>query len=193
MPAGPTLIAGLGNPGPEYAETRHNAGFWFIDRLARDQHIELRSDKRCAGDLGQLGSGSERRWLLKPQTFMNHSGRSLAALANYYNIPASQIIVVYDEIDLPPGTVRLKFSGGHGGHNGMRDIVQQLGSADFYRVRIGIGHPGHRDHVVSYVLGRPTKAEREQIEASIDRVLTEIPAILDGEYEKVMHRLHSSH
>lgn len=193
MPAGPTLIAGLGNPGSEYAETRHNAGFWFIDSLARDQHVELRSDKRCAGDVGQLGSGNERCWLLKPQTFMNHSGRSLAAFANYYNIPASRIIVVYDEIDLPPGTVRFKFSGGHGGHNGMRDIVQQLGSADFYRVRIGVGHPGHRDKVVSYVLGRPPKEEREQIEASIDKLLAELPAIFRGEYEKVMHRLHSSH
>lgn len=192
MPAAPSLIAGLGNPGSEYAETRHNAGFWFIDALARDQHVDLRNDKRCAGDVGQIGAGSDRCWLLKPNTFMNHSGRSLAAISSYYNIPPDRIIVVYDEIDLPPGTVRFKFRGGHGGHNGMRDIIQALGSADFYRVRIGVGHPGHRDQVVPYVLGRPSKADREAINAAIDKVIAEIPAILRGDYEQVMHRLHTS-
>ncbi len=192
MPAGPTLIAGLGNPGPEYAETRHNAGFWFLDALVREFHVDLRRDKRCAGDVGQIGSGNERCWLLKPTVFMNHSGRSVAALANYYNIPADQIVVVYDEIDLPPGTVRFKFQGGHGGHNGMRDIIQHLGTADFYRVRIGIGHPGHRDQVVPYVLGRPSKADRELIEASVSKMLAEVPAMLRGDYEPLMHRLHSN-
>ena len=192
MPAGPSLIAGLGNPGPEHAETRHNAGFWFIDALVRDQHVELRSDKRYAGDIGQIGTASDRCWLLKPNTFMNHSGRSLAALVNYYNIPAERIIVVYDEIDLPPGTVRFKFRGGHGGHNGMRDIIQALGTADFYRVRIGVGHPGHRDQVVPYVLGRPSKNDRELINAAIDKVVAEMPAMLRGDYEQVMHRLHTT-
>lgn len=192
MPAAPSLIAGLGNPGSEYAETRHNAGFWFIDALARDQHIDLRNDKRCAGDVGQIGAGGDRCWLLKPNTFMNHSGRSLAAISSYYNIPPDRIIVVYDEIDLPPGTVRFKFRGGHGGHNGMRDIIQALGSADFYRVRIGVGHPGHRDQVVPYVLGRPSKADRQAIITAIDKVIAEIPAILRGDYEQVMHHLHTS-
>lgn len=192
MPAGPSLIAGLGNPGSEYAETRHNAGFWFVDALARQLHVDLRSDKRCAGEVGQIGTGDERCRLLKPNTFMNHSGRSLAALAAYYNIPADRIIVAYDEIDLPPGTVRFKYRGGHGGHNGMRDIIQHLGTVDFYRIRIGVGHPGDRDQVVPYVLGRPSKADRELIDAAIGKVLDEIPAILRGDYEQVMHRLHSS-
>lgn len=192
MPAGPTLIAGLGNPGSEYAETRHNAGFWFIDALAHKLRINLRGDKRYAGDIGQIGSGSERCWLLKPNTFMNHSGRSVAALASYYNIPAERIIVVYDEIDLPSGSVRFKFKGGHGGHNGMRDIIQQLGTADFYRIRIGVGHPGHRDQVVPYVLGRPSRSDHDLINTGIDRVLAEIPAILRGDYEAVMHHLHTN-
>lgn len=192
MPAAPLLIAGLGNPGPEYAETRHNAGFWFLDALARKHHVDLRSDKRCGGDVGELIEGDHRCRLLKPTTFMNHSGRSLATLANYYNIPADQIVVVYDEIDLPPGTVKFKFQGGHGGHNGMRDIIQHLGTPDFHRVRIGVGHPGHKDQVVPYVLGRPSKSDRELIDQSIDRMLDEVPALLRGEYEPLMHRLHSN-
>ncbi len=191
MPAAPLLIAGLGNPGAEYAETRHNAGFWFMDALTREHRIDLRFDKRSQGEIGQIDGGDERCWLLKPQTFMNHSGRSLAALANYYNIPADRIIVVYDEIDLPPGTVRFKFRGGHGGHNGMRDIIQHLGTADFYRVRVGVGHPGDKDRVIPYVLGRPSRDDRKLIDASIDRVLTELPGILRGDYEKIMHRLHT--
>jgi len=192
VPAGPSLIAGLGNPGSEYAETRHNAGFWFIDALARELHVDLRNDKRCAGEVGQIGSGDERCWLLKPNTFMNHSGRSLAALAGYYDIPAERIIVVYDEIDLPPGIVRFKYRGGHGGHNGMRDIIQALGTPDFYRIRIGVGHPGHRDQVVPYVLSRPSRVDRELIDTAIGKVLDEISAIMRGDYEQVMHRLHSS-
>ncbi|WP_259053419.1 aminoacyl-tRNA hydrolase [Methylohalomonas lacus] len=191
MPAAPLLIAGLGNPGAEYAETRHNAGFWFMDALTREHRINLRFDKRSQGEIGQLDGDGERCWLLKPQTFMNHSGRSLAALANYYNIPADRIIVVYDEIDLPPGTVRFKFKGGHGGHNGMRDIIQHLGTADFYRVRVGVGHPGDKDRVIPYVLGRPSRDDRKLIDESIDRVLTELPGILRGDYEKIMHRLHT--
>lgn len=192
MPAAPFLIAGLGNPGPEYAETRHNAGFWFLDALARKHHVDLRSDKRCAGDVGELMAGNHRCRLLKPTTFMNHSGRSLAALANYYNISADQIVVVYDEIDLPPGSVKFKFQGGHGGHNGLRDIIQHLGTPDFHRVRIGVGHPGHKDQVVPYVLGRPSKSDCELIVQSIDRMLDEVPALLRGEYEALMHRLHSN-
>lgn len=192
MTAGPKLLAGLGNPGQEYAETRHNAGFWFMDAVVREQRIDLRSEKRFSGDVGKIETEGSRCWLLKPNTFMNLSGRSVAALASYYNIPAAEIIVVYDEIDLPPGTVRFKFGGGHGGHNGMRDIIQHLGTADFHRVRIGVGHPGHKDQVVPYVLGRPPQTERELILSAIDNVLAELPAILRGEYEKVMHRLHSS-
>lgn len=192
MTAGPKLLVGLGNPGQEYAETRHNAGFWFINAVVREQRIDLRNEKRFSGDVGKIETEGSRCWLLKPATFMNLSGRSVAALASYYNIPAAETIVVYDEIDLPPGTVRFKFGGGHGGHNGMRDIIQQLGTADFHRVRIGVGHPGHKDQVVPYVLGRPPQTERELILSAIDNVLAELPAILRGEYEKVMHRLHSS-
>ncbi|MCS3902099.1 PTH1 family peptidyl-tRNA hydrolase [Methylohalomonas lacus] len=162
-----------------------------MDALTREHRINLRFDKRSQGEIGQLDGDGERCWLLKPQTFMNHSGRSLAALANYYNIPADRIIVVYDEIDLPPGTVRFKFKGGHGGHNGMRDIIQHLGTADFYRVRVGVGHPGDKDRVIPYVLGRPSRDDRKLIDESIDRVLTELPGILRGDYEKIMHRLHT--
>lgn len=163
-----------------------------MDAVVREQRIDLRSEKRYSGDVGKIETEDSRCWLLKPATFMNLSGRSVAALANYYNIPAAEIIVVYDEIDLPPGTVRFKFGGGHGGHNGMRDIIQHLGTADFHRIRIGVGHPGHKDQVVPYVLGRPPQAERELILSAIDNVLAELSAILRGEYEKVMHRLHSS-
>lgn len=187
----PKLIAGLGNPGAEYAETRHNAGFWFLDALVREYHVELRPEKRFSAEACQLASGDERCWLLKPATFMNLSGRAVAGFASYYNIAPAEIIVIYDEIDLPPGSVRFKFRGGHGGHNGIRDIIQHLGSPDFYRVRIGVGHPGHRDQVISYVLGRPPKAERELIQTAIDSVLVEMPGIFRGDYEKVMHRLHS--
>lgn len=191
MPAGPKLIAGLGNPGAKYAETRHNVGYWLADALARRYSVQFRSAQRFAGETGQLSSGTERCWLLKPTTFMNLSGRSVAALAGYFNIPPAEILVVYDEIDLPPGTVRLKFRGGAGGHNGMRDIIQHLGTPDFYRLRIGVGHPGYRDEVISYVLGRPSPAERRLIEESIARVIDEMPDVLRGDYEKVMHRLHT--
>lgn len=187
----PKLIAGLGNPGAEYAETRHNAGFWFVDALAREYHADLRPQKKFSAEIDQLGSGDERCWLLKPTTFMNLSGQAIASVASYYNITPAEIIVVYDEIDLPPGTVRFKFRGGAGGHNGMRDTIQHLGTQDFYRIRIGVGHPGDRDQVIRYVLGRPSKSERELITDSIQRVLQEMPAILRGDYEPVMHHLHT--
>lgn len=188
---GPKLIVGLGNPGPEYADTRHNVGFWFVDALARDHHLTLRSERRFSGAVCQLGTGGHRCWLLKPETFMNRSGHAVVPLAQYYNIEPASILVVHDEIDLPPGQLKLKFSGGHGGHNGLRDIIRQLGSSDFYRLRIGVGHPGHRDHVVPYVLGRPATEDRHAIEACINRVLAEMPRLLQGEYEKVMNVLHS--
>lgn len=187
---GPKLIAGLGNPGPEYADTRHNVGFWFVDALAREYQLTFRTERRFSGAACQLAADSQRCWLLKPGTYMNHSGQSVAAMAQYYDVAPASILVVHDEIDLPAGQVKLKFSGGHGGHNGLRDIIRQLGSSDFYRLRIGVGHPGHRDHVVPYVLGRPAVTDREAIEEVIVRTLTEIPQLLQGEYEKVMNELH---
>lgn len=187
---GPKLIAGLGNPGPEYADTRHNVGFWFVDALAREYQLTFRVERRFSGAVCQLATGPERCWLLKPGNYMNRSGHSVAALAQYYDVAPASILVVHDEIDLPAGQVKLKFSGGHGGHNGLRDIIRQLGSSDFYRLRIGIGHPGHRDHVVPYVLGRPAVTDREAIEDTIARTLAEIPRLLQGEYEKVMNELH---
>lgn len=187
---GPKIIAGLGNPGPEYADTRHNVGFWFVDALARQHNLTFRPERRFFGDICRLTAGASHCWLLKPDTYMNHSGRALAALAQYYDIVPDSILIVHDEIDLLPGQVKLKFAGGHGGHNGLRDIIQQLGSSDFYRLRIGVGHPGHRDHVVPYVLGRPSAEDRLAIEDCITRVLAEMPGLLEGQYEKVMNELH---
>jgi peptidyl-tRNA hydrolase, PTH1 family len=188
--SGPKIIAGLGNPGPEYADTRHNVGFWFVDALARQHHLTFRSERRFFGDLCRLMAGPAQCWLLRPATYMNHSGRAVASLAQYYSITPAAILIVHDEIDLPPGQAKLKFGGGHGGHNGLRDIIQQLGSSDFYRLRIGVGHPGHRDHVVPYVLGRPSADDRLAIEGSMARALDEMPRLLEGRYEMVMNELH---
>ncbi len=184
------LIAGLGNPGPEYADTRHNAGFWFIDALARDSGSVLGRDKRFAGELGRLERAADCR-LLKPDTFMNASGRSVAAVAAYFRIAPAQILVVHDELDLQPGVVRLKRGGGHGGHNGLRDITTALGGNGFDRLRIGIGRPpGGAAAVTPWVLGRPAAGDREAMEAAIDRAVALLPALLDEGPAKVMNRLH---
>ena len=185
------LIVGLGNPGPEYAPTRHNAGFWFVDALARQCGASFRQEPRFHGDLarGRL-DGYEFR-LLKPQTFMNRSGQSVGELARFFRIPVESILVVHDELDLSPGTARLKTGGGHGGHNGLRDLIRHLGGAGFHRLRIGIGHPGHRDQVVEYVLKKPSASDRQAIEAAIDAALAVMPLVLAGEMARAMNQLHS--
>jgi PTH1 family peptidyl-tRNA hydrolase len=162
------LVVGLGNPGPEHAATRHNAGFWLLDRLAAKEGVSLRSESRFQGIVGRMTSCGRECWLLLPQTYMNASGRAVGALARSYKIAPEEILVVHDELCLPPGTPRLKKGGGVSGHNGLNDIAAHLGSHDFWRLRIGIGHPGDRAAVVSYVLHPPGREERELMDGSIE-------------------------
>lgn len=190
MSEGIRCIVGLGNPGPKYQPTRHNAGYWLVDELARRHQLRFRSETRFQGEIARLTLEGQGCWLLKPTTFMNHSGRSVAALANYYRIPPQQILLAHDDLDLPPGTVRLKKGGGHGGHNGLRDTIAALGSREFYRLRIGIDHPGHRDQVVDFVLSRPSQEEEQKIRNAIDRAADQLPLLLLGEYDRIMNSLH---
>lgn len=186
------LVVGLGNPGSEYESTRHNAGFWFVERLAGTAEVRLRSESRFQGIVGRLtGVGGGECWLLMPQTYMNASGRSVGALARFYKIAPPEILVVYDELDLPPGTAKLKKGGGVAGHNGLKDIAAHLGTHDFWRLRFGIGHPGARDAVVDYVLHTPRREEREAIDAAIDRGLAIWPFIARGDLEAAMLKLHT--
>jgi PTH1 family peptidyl-tRNA hydrolase len=187
---GIVLIAGLGNPGPEYDRTRHNAGFWFVDALAQRHGGNFRQENKFAGQVCRVEIGGREVWLLKPQTFMNRSGQSVKLLATFYKLGAENLLVAHDEIDLPPGAVKLKRGGGHGGHNGLRDIFAHLGQ-NFLRLRIGVGHPGHKDQVVGYVLNRPTAGEQGAIDEAIERALDVMPEAIGGSLEKAMHRLHS--
>lgn len=186
------MIVGLGNPGGKYEDTRHNAGFWLVDRLAEEGRAVFRSESRFQGDVCKIIAGGKDCWLLKPNTFMNHSGRSISALAKYYKIKPENILVAHDELDLPVGSVRLKKGGGHGGHNGLRDTIAALGTKDYWRLRIGIDHPGHRDQVVDYVLNKPSKADLAAIEESISDVVHQVDGICGGEQQAVMNRLHRS-
>lgn len=186
-----SLIAGLGNPGPEYDQTRHNAGFWFVDELARRHGVTLRRENRFHGWVGRARIGGQDVWLLKPDTFMNLSGQSIVALALFYKIPRDAIVIAHDELDLPPGTIRLKRGGGHGGHNGLRSVIQHLSGPEFLRLRIGVGHPGHKDDVVDYVLHRPSRDDQRAIEDAIDAAADQVPLLLAGEFERAMHVLHS--
>ena len=186
------LIVGLGNPGAQYAGTRHNAGEDFVRELARVAGANLKADSKYHGETGEALFAGHRLRLLIPTTFMNRSGRSVAALAGFYRIAPEQMLIAHDELDLPPGTARFKFDGGHGGHNGLRDIIPALGNRrDFHRLRIGIGHPGSARQVSDYVLSRPSPADREAIAASIDEAIRALPLLLDGDATKAMTRLHS--
>ena len=185
------LIVGLGNPGAEYEQTRHNAGFWFVDELARINQCPLRKEARFHAEVGRCTLHGHDCRLQKPITFMNRSGQAVIALTDFLRIPPSEILVVHDELDLLPGTVRLKKGGGHGGHNGLRDLIAHLGTQDFMRLRVGIGHPGDRNQVVDYVLHRPSREERDQIDAAIQRALDVMPLAVAGEFERAMHKLHS--
>lgn len=184
------LIVGLGNPGPTYERTRHNAGFWFVDELARRHGSAFRIEPKFFGETSRLSLNGREYWLLKPATFMNRSGQAVVSMAGFYKVPPESILVVHDEIDLPPGTVRLKRGGGHGGHNGLRDLIARLGGG-FARLRIGVGHPGSSDQVVDYVLNRPSKQDEELILKAIDEAADAFPLIVEGGFEKAMHRLHS--
>ena len=185
------LIVGLGNPGPKYAETRHNAGFWFVDELARRSGGGFRSDAKFYGESCKIYAAGRDCWLLKPTTFMNRSGQSVSSLAKYFDIPMQQILVAHDELDLDAGVVRLKQGGGHAGHNGLRDIISALGGRDFWRLRLGIAHPGDSRQVVDYVLGRPSKTDAQLIDGAIQNAACELPDLLVGEFQRAMHRLHA--
>jgi PTH1 family peptidyl-tRNA hydrolase len=185
------LVAGLGNPGRKYQSTRHNAGFWWVERLAESAHALLRAETRFHGRAGRLAPPHGDAWLLLPETFMNHSGRAVAALASFYKIAPQDVLIVHDELDLPPGTVKLKKGGGTGGHNGVSDVSAQLGTKDFWRLRIGIGHPGVRDDVIDYVLCPPRAEERGAIDESIDRSLALWPLLAEGKLEAAMLKLHT--
>ncbi len=183
------LIVGLGNPGDQYLKTRHNAGFWFVDSLAYQANATFRRDNKFHGECLKLSQPSPH-WLLKPDTYMNRSGQAVTALARFYRIEPEHILVVHDELDLPPGTARLKRGGGHGGHNGLRDIVQHLGSKDFLRLRLGIGHPGHSKQVANYVLKNPSATDQSVIEQAMQGALEVLPLVLSGELNKAMNTLH---
>jgi peptidyl-tRNA hydrolase, PTH1 family len=185
-----TLIVGLGNPGPTYARTRHNAGFELVDELARRSGVSLRHEARHQGELARASIGGTDVWLLKPMTYMNLSGQSARSVAGFYRIPPQSILVAHDELDFPPGAVRLKEGGGAGGHNGLRDLIAQLGD-DFWRLRIGIGHPGDRGEVLDYVLGRPPAAEAALIHEAVLAAADAVPIMLSDGAQKAMNRLHA--
>jgi PTH1 family peptidyl-tRNA hydrolase len=186
------LIVGLGNPGSEYRGTRHNAGADFVEQLARSGAAALRAESRFAGLAGQTSIAGHDLRLLIPTTFMNRSGRAVAAMATFYKITPEQILIAHDELDIQPGTARFKRGGGHGGHNGLRDIIPALGNnRDFYRLRIGIGHPGHASRVSGYVLSAPSAEDRGLIDAAIDEAIAALPLLLAGDETKAMTRLHS--
>jgi len=186
------LIVGLGNPGPEYDQTRHNAGALFVERVAASQRANLSVDRKYFGLVGKFNHQGREVRLLIPTTYMNRSGQSVAALANFFKIKPEEILVAHDELDMPPGVAKLKQGGGHGGHNGLRDIIAQLGNQNnFHRLRLGIGHPGHASLVSGYVLGRAPRSEQELLEQSIDFALDVLPEILAGDWTVAMRKLHS--
>ena len=188
----PKLLVGLGNPGPKYTETRHDAGFWFVDRLVTGHGASFRREAKFHGDTAMLRLPGHDCRVLKPSTFMNECGRSVQAAMHFYALKPAELLVVHDEIDLPPGVVRLKRGGGHGGHNGLRDILECLGEAGFLRLRLGVGHPGHADQVIDYVLDRPSVSERTLIDEAIMRALEVMPLVFDGHGQKAMTKLHTN-
>lgn len=185
------LIVGLGNPGKEYAGTRHNAGFQWVDRLAEMLHVTLKPEIRFHGLCAHVNQKNTDLWLLEPQTYMNASGRSVVALCQFYKIQTDEMIVIHDELDLPPGSAKLKKGGGLGGHNGLKDIAAKLGTQDFWRLRIGVGHPGNRDAVVGYVLHPPRKEEAQLIDEAIERSLEVWPLLAQDACEAAMLKLHT--
>jgi PTH1 family peptidyl-tRNA hydrolase len=186
------LFVGLGNPGPEYEATRHNAGFWWIDALARDLKLALVPERAYHGLVARAQVGGKPIWLLEPRTFMNASGKSVAALARFFKIEAGEILVVHDELDIVPGQAKLKRGGSHAGHNGLRDIHAQLGTADYWRLRLGIGHPGVKSEVLGWVLKKPLKEQREAIDDAIARTLRAFPALMAGEMDEATMLIHTS-
>jgi peptidyl-tRNA hydrolase, PTH1 family len=187
------LVVGLGNPGKEYERTRHNAGFWLVERFASQSGLALRKDGKYQALVGRIepGTGSNGAWLVLPQSFMNASGRAVHMLAGFFKIPAAEILVIHDELDFEPGTAKIKQGGGIAGHNGLKDISQRLGSHDYWRLRLGIGHPGERGAVSDYVLGKPSTEDRAEIDEAIGRSIEILPLCLSGDMQGAMQKLHS--
>ncbi|MEJ2115639.1 MAG: aminoacyl-tRNA hydrolase [Gammaproteobacteria bacterium] len=184
------LIVGLGNPGDKDAKTRHNAGFWFVDALASKEKVAFKQETKFKGEVAHFSCQGEKIWLLKPHTYMNDSGESLRWFSDFYKIPTEQILVAHDEIDLPSGKVKIKWSGGHGGHNGLRSIFAHL-NKDFWRLRLGVGHPGHKDQVVSYVLKKTNQKDRDEIDVAIINAMDTVNDLVVGDMEAAMRKLHT--
>jgi PTH1 family peptidyl-tRNA hydrolase len=191
MPNTISLIAGLSNPGNEYAKTRHNAGAWLLEKLAAQYHETLKNESKFSAYTGKIQINEEDCRLLIPTTFMNLSGNAIKAVSNFFRIPAQNILVVHDELDLPVGTIRFKQGGGDGGHNGLRSCTSQLGSNQYWRLRIGIGHPGDRNRVHDYVLSKPSKADHDLIMDAIENAINVLPQFISGETQKAIQQLHS--
>ncbi len=185
------LIAGLGNPGTTYAETRHNAGFWFLDSLAQRSQATFRSQSRLKAKTARVTLNGRDCQLVRPTTFMNHSGEAIRAVMDYFQVSVANLLIAYDELDLPPGVSRLKLGGGHGGHNGMRDVFRHLPEHDFLRLRIGIGHPGNKDAVTNYVLSRPGASDEKLIWHAIEQAIAVLPDVLEGRLPQAMKALHT--
>ncbi len=188
MPAAIKLIVGLGNPGSDYETTRHNAGVWFIQTLCDQNHLTLKTDKKFFGKIAKHANCH----LLFPTTFMNNSGQAVAVITKFFKITAQEILVVHDELDLPAGTIKIKQGGGHAGHNGIRSIIQHLGTPNFLRLRIGINHPGHKDKVTHYVLSKPNAHEQKTIQSAIIQATNIVPWLLTGDIAKATHELHTT-
>ena len=185
------LLVGLGNPGPEYRDTRHNAGFWFVDEVARELKASLAPERSHFGLVARVNLREGPVWLLEPMTFMNLSGKSVGALARFFKIAPAEILVAHDELDLLPGQVKMKLGGSHAGHNGLKDIHAALGSADFWRLRLGIGHPGVRAEVVNYVLRKPAAEERAAIDKSIAQGVSALDLLVEGDMERALMKVHA--
>lgn len=186
------LIVGLGNPGPEHARTRHNAGFHFVEALAERQGARWALESKLFGEVAKVEIAGQPVWLLKPATYMNLSGKSVTAAQRFWKIEPEQTLLAHDELDMPPGVARLKFDGGHGGQNGLRDTIRLLGHGKFHRLRLGIGHPGHKDRVVGWVLGRPSPQDAVLMEQAIDAAIDVMPLAVAGDYSEAMKRLHTT-
>lgn len=186
------LLVGLGNPGPQHALDRHNAGFWLVDQIATRERVALRPERGFFGDVARIRLHGHELWLLEPTTFMNRSGQSVGALARFYKIPPEAILVAHDELDLLPGQAKLKLGGGHAGHNGLRDLIAQLGTPNFWRLRIGIGHPGDRERVIGHVLGKPPQSELSLIEQALEASQDVLPDLLKGEFNRATMQLHGT-
>ena len=190
MPGSIRLVVGLGNPGKDHERSRHNAGFWLVERFAAQQGVVLRKDGKFQALVGRRDA--QAAWLVLPQTFMNSSGRAVQMLAGFFKIAADEILVVHDEVDFPPGTARLKQGGGIAGHNGLKDISQRLATHDYWRLRIGVGHPGDKDAVADYVLGRPSAQDKAAIDEAIARSIEALPLCLAGDLQGAMQKLHTA-